>query len=102
MKNLTLAITKILLIFHPRSYLMFHHIAKSFASYVVSKNQSWIKKPIQSQTKTLETLINNGQKTLFGQQHFFKDIRKYGEFKESIPWNNFIYPQGFHSFNILV
>ena len=64
---------------------MFHHIAKSFASYVVSKNQYWIKNPIQSQTKTLETLINNGQKTLFGQQHFFKDIRKYEEFKESIP-----------------
>lgn len=64
---------------------MFHHIAKSFASYVVSKNQYWIKNPIQSQTKTLKTLINNGQKTLFGQQHFFKDIRKYEEFKESIP-----------------
>ena len=64
---------------------MYHYIAKSFASYIVSNNQSWIKNPIKSQTKTLETLINNGRKTLFGEHHFFKDIKKYEEFKESIP-----------------
>ena len=64
---------------------MYHKIAKSFARFVISKNQFWIKNPIQSQTKTLENLINNGGKTLFGKQHFFKDIREYEEFKESIP-----------------
>ena len=64
---------------------MYHKIAKSFASFVISKNQFWIKNPIQSQTITLKNLINNGGKTLFGEQHFFKDITKYEEFKESIP-----------------
>ena len=51
---------------------MYHKIARRFASFVVSKNQFWIKNPIQSQTITLKNLINNGGKTLFGQQHFFK------------------------------
>ena len=64
---------------------MYNTIAKSYAAYITSKNQFWIKNPIKSQTKTLETLIKQGKKTLFGQQHFFKDIRKYDEFKESIP-----------------
>ena len=76
---------KILLIFHPRPNSMYHYIAKNFANYVVSKSQSWIKNPVKSQTKTLETLIDSGRKTFFGDQHFFKDIRKYEEFKESIP-----------------
>ena len=73
---------KILLIFHPRSNSMYHYIAKNFANHIVSKNQSWIKNPVKSQTKTLETLIDSGRKTFFGDQHFFKDIRKYEEFKE--------------------
>ena len=64
---------------------MYNKIAKSYAAYITSKNQFWIKNPIKSQTKTLEFLIKKGKKTLFGQQHFFKDIRKYDEFKESIP-----------------
>ena len=61
---------------------MYYKIAKSFARFVISKNQFWIKNPIQSQTKTLENLINNGGKTLFGKQHFFNEIREYQEFKE--------------------
>ena len=64
---------------------MYYKIAKSFASYIISKNQFWITNPIQAQSKTLKHLINNGQKTLFGQQHFFKEIRGYDDFKESIP-----------------
>ena len=64
---------------------MYHNIAKSFAKFFVSKNQYWIKNPIQSQAKTLEFLIKNGRKTLFGDQHFFKDIKKYQEFKDSVP-----------------
>ena len=64
---------------------MYNKIAKTYAAYITSKNQFWIKNPIKSQTKTLEFLIKKGKKTLFGQQHFFKDIRKYDEFKESIP-----------------
>ena len=64
---------------------MYHNIAKSFANFVASKNQHWIKNPIQSQTKTLEFLIKNGKKTLFGEQHFFKNIKKYQEFKDSVP-----------------
>ena len=64
---------------------MYHNIAKSFAKFFVLKNQYWIKNPIQSQAKTLEFLIKNGRKTLFGDQHFFKDIKKYQEFKDSVP-----------------
>ena len=53
---------------------MYRHIAKSFANYIISKNQIWIKNPIRSQSKTLKYLINNSQNTMFGKQHFFKDI----------------------------
>ena len=38
---------------------MYHKIAKNFARFIISKNQTWIKNPIQSQTKTLKNLINN-------------------------------------------
>ena len=68
---------------------MYYKIAKSFASYIISKNQFWIKNPIQAQSKTFEYLINNGQKTLFGQQHFLKEIRSYEEFKQSIPVSDY-------------
>ena len=64
---------------------MYRHIAKSFANYIISKNQIWIKNPIRSQSKTLKYLINNSQNTMFGKQHFFKDINKYQEFKSAIP-----------------
>ena len=64
---------------------MYHNIAKSFANYIISKNQYWIKNPILSQTKTLEFLIKKGGKTLFGEQHSFKDIVNYQEFKEAVP-----------------
>ena len=56
-----------------------------FASHIISKNQFWIKNPIKSQTKTLETLIKHGGKTLFGQEHYFKDIGDYKEFKDAVP-----------------
>ena len=68
---------------------MYYKIAKSFASYIISKNQFWIKNPIQAQSKTFEYLINNGQKTLFGQQYFLKEIRSYEEFKQSIPVSDY-------------
>ena len=64
---------------------MYYKIAKSFASYIISKNQFWITNPIQAQSKTLKNLINNGKNTLFGQQHFFKEIKGYDDFKDSIP-----------------
>ena len=64
---------------------MYHHIAKSFANYIISKNQFWIKNPIKSQEKTLEWLIDNGAKTLFGKQHFYNEITGYEEFKEAVP-----------------
>ena len=59
---------KILLIFHPRSNLMYHYIARNSANHIVSKNQSWIKNPVKSQTKTLKNLIDSGRKTFFGDQ----------------------------------
>ena len=64
---------------------MYYKIAKSFASYIISKNQFWITNPIQAQSKTLKNLINNGKNTLFGKQHFFKEIKGYDDFKDSIP-----------------
>ena len=64
---------------------MYYKIAKSFASYIISKNQFWITNPIQAQSKTLKNLINNAKNTLFGQQHFFKEIKGYDDFKDSIP-----------------
>ncbi len=68
---------------------MYHNIAKSFANYITSKNQIWINNPIKSQSKTLKFLIKNGQNTLFGKQHFFKDINNYEEFKNAIPLRDY-------------
>ena len=43
---------------------MYYKIAKSFASYIISKNQFWIKNPIQAQSKTFEYLINKHEEVI--------------------------------------
>ena len=80
-----MAVEKLLLLLLYFSFCMYHHFAKSFANYVISKNQFWIKNPIKSQEKTLRWLLQSAQKTLFGQQHSFQEINGYKEFNQAIP-----------------
>lgn len=63
-------------------------VAKLIALYskvVHKKNDLWIKNPVKAQKKVLEILIKQAQNTQFGQDHNFKKIKTYQEFKDLVP-----------------
>ena len=60
-------------------------LAKPYASYVVKKNQQWIKHPIEAQEKNLRYLISNAENTAFGKDHHFSRIVNYNDLKKHIP-----------------
>lgn len=63
-------------------------VAKLIALYSKAahkKNNLWIKNPVKAQNKVLEILIKQAQNTQFGQDHNFKKIKTYQEFKDLVP-----------------
>ncbi len=59
--------------------------AKWFAAQIHKKNQRWIKNPHQAQRTIFFQLLKQGQKTLFGKDHGFKNITNYQDFATAIP-----------------
>ncbi|MGB1449242.1 MAG: GH3 auxin-responsive promoter family protein [Flavobacteriaceae bacterium] len=59
--------------------------AKLFARYIVFKNKRWKDKPIAAQKRTFNTLLHQGRKTRFGQDHNFDQIHDYASFKKQVP-----------------
>jgi hypothetical protein len=56
-----------------------------FASLVYKKTNSWKQKPVQTQKKTFDKLINKGRSTAFGKDHQFEQIKDYGDFQKRVP-----------------
>ena len=56
-----------------------------YSKRVHKKNDLWIKNPVKAQNKVLESLIKQAQNTQFGQDHNFKKIKNYQEFKGLVP-----------------
>ena len=60
-------------------------IAILYAHLVKRQNKKWIDNPIKWQTSTFKKLIKNGEKTEFGKNHDFENIKSYDQYKEKVP-----------------
>lgn len=60
-------------------------LSKPLASYIVKQQRQWSLQPEKSQEKVLKRLIEQASKTVFGQDHHFKDVRTYEDFKQAVP-----------------
>lgn len=60
-------------------------VSRYYASYLISKRNRWALHPAETQQKTLEYLIAAAQKTAFGRDHNFAEIKTYNDFKARIP-----------------
>jgi hypothetical protein len=56
-----------------------------YANFVHKKNNYWIKQPTIAQNKLLVRLIDQAKNTQFGQDHRFKDIKNYQDYKRLVP-----------------
>lgn len=55
------------------------------ARWVVKEQQSWTQNAVENQEKLLVDLVTQAQRTNFGEQHDFKDISNYDDFKTRVP-----------------
>ena len=60
-------------------------LSKPLAAYMHYYTKQWASKPVVTQQKVFENLIENGRKTLFGKDHDFDGIRSYEDFKQRVP-----------------
>ncbi|MFS4415416.1 GH3 auxin-responsive promoter family protein [Maribacter sp. 2307ULW6-5] len=59
--------------------------AKIFAAHIAKKTAKWSQKPHLAQERVLKNLLSEGKKTQFGQDHGFRDIQHYEDFKKAVP-----------------
>ncbi|MCP4521208.1 MAG: GH3 auxin-responsive promoter family protein [Cytophagales bacterium] len=60
-------------------------LAKPFAKYVHKQTQKWATKPVETQQRVLEGLINDAKHTVFGKDHNFDKIKTHKDFVENVP-----------------
>ena len=60
-------------------------MSKPFASYIAKEQNKWSMNGRHFQQKTFEHLIKKAADTSFGQDHGFKDIKTYDDFKAQVP-----------------
>ncbi len=60
-------------------------IVKPFAKKVSKKILKWSSEPLKAQERQFDTLVNGGRNTVFGEDHDFKNIRSYDDFKARVP-----------------
>ena len=60
-------------------------LSKPFAQFIVNQQQSWVYRAAEIQHGWRDKLINKAQNTVFGKDHFFKDIHSYEDFKQAVP-----------------
>ena len=59
-------------------------VAKVLAKFFVWKIKKWSKKPIETQNKVFKKLIEQGQKTSFGKDYNFKQIKNHEDFTSRV------------------
>ena len=60
-------------------------LSKPLAAWAVHRQKKWMNDPSLTQQRVFKALISQAKHTLFGQQHGFKDIRTYANFKACVP-----------------
>lgn len=56
-----------------------------FARYTHSQTKKWAERPIKTQDKVLQYLLQEAQNTEFGKEHHFEQIKNYEDFKKQVP-----------------
>tara|TARA_B100000427_G_scaffold183975_1_gene152931 strand:+ start:1013 stop:2509 length:1497 start_codon:yes stop_codon:yes gene_type:complete len=69
--------------------MLSHTIINFLARRRKKEIEKWAKNPIRSQKKTLTKLIEAGEKTLFGKDHFFSQITTYEDYKKHVPISDY-------------
>ncbi|TRX23736.1 GH3 family domain-containing protein [Flavobacterium franklandianum] len=59
--------------------------AKIFARNIYRKTQLWATNPIETQQRVFEDLIRQAEKTLFGIDHHFDQIKTFEDFTKNVP-----------------
>jgi len=59
-------------------------VAKALAKFFVWKIKKWSKKPMETQNQVFKKLISQGQKTSFGKDHNFKQIKNHEDFSSRV------------------
>lgn len=59
--------------------------AKVFAKKVVNRINKWSSKPIETQQKVFNRLINDAKHTSFGKDHHFSEIKDHNDFIKYVP-----------------
>lgn len=60
-------------------------LVKPFAKYISKQISKWSAHAVQSQEQIFQTLIQQGKRTKFGQDHHFHKISTYEAFKKLVP-----------------
>ena len=60
-------------------------LAKIYAKYAAKNVYKWARNPLETQEKVFNLLIKQAQKTVFGKDHNFKNIKTYNDFKKRVP-----------------
>ncbi|HAK76341.1 MAG TPA: hypothetical protein DCR35_16020 [Runella sp.] len=60
-------------------------LSKPLARYIANQQQGWMYNAPAAQDKWRQRLIGQAKHTVFGRDHFFKDIYSYEDFKQAIP-----------------
>ena len=60
-------------------------LSKVLAFIVYRQTRQWSQKPVESQKKVFEDLINSAKATAFGQDHSFDQIKTFEDFQERVP-----------------
>ncbi len=60
-------------------------LSKPFAAWIARETKKWSANPEKYQEKIFQNLIAQGQKTAFGQDHHFEQIKTYEDFKRQVP-----------------
>ncbi|GGZ60263.1 GH3 auxin-responsive promoter family protein [Mesonia mobilis] len=59
--------------------------AKIFANYIKHQTQSWASKPVETQQKVFQQLIQQAKNTSFGKDHSFDKIQSTQDFAQQVP-----------------
>jgi hypothetical protein len=60
-------------------------LAKQFAKKIHRKTQKWAQNPIETQEKVFQDLIRQAEKTQFGKDHHFRQIKTFEDFARHVP-----------------
>jgi hypothetical protein len=60
-------------------------LIKPYAAYVVSRQNRWKYRPLESQESVFRQLIRRAATTKFGKDHGFADIASYDDFRRQVP-----------------